>query len=304
MEIIDSNSQVAKNLVTNLTWPACRVLTKELHGKHKHACWVYGVPRGGTHVALLLTALNDGYQVVEKPDVANLIVDDIVDSGRTRAKYKKLFPDKPFFSLIDKTDKKNQLKGWIHFPWEESVERDGEDVIVRLLEFIGEDPKREGLLDTPKRVMKAWKEMTAGYAQDPKKILSADFHGEGYDQMVCSPEISFYSTCEHHLLSFFGRAHVAYIPRRRVVGLSKMSRLVECFARRLQIQEKLTKQIADTMQDVLNPRGVGVVIRAKHLCMACRGAKQDTAEMVTCSLTGAFKHQAVKEEFFQHIYKK
>jgi GTP cyclohydrolase IA len=167
-----------------------------------------------------------------------------------------------------------------------------------LLSYIGEDPAREGLLDTPKRVVKAWDEMTCGYGQDPAAILGSHFDGEGYDQMVLCRDIEFYSTCEHHLLPFSGVAHIAYVPRSRVVGLSKMARLLDCFARRLQIQEKLTKQVAVTMMEVLKPLGVGVMVEAKHLCMACRGVQKQKSTMVTTALHGVFKRHAVREEFF------
>jgi GTP cyclohydrolase I len=168
---------------------------------------------------------------------------------------------------------------------------------VDLQAYVGEDPGREGLLDTPRRVCSAMDELTAGYHQDPEAILATDFDGNGYDQMVLCRRIEFCSTCEHHLLPFLGVAHVAYVPRRRVVGLSKMARLVDCFARRLQIQEKLTQQVAEAMQRHLKPRGVGVMVEAKHLCMSCRGARKAESEMVTTCLIGAFKRHEVREEF-------
>jgi len=170
-----------------------------------------------------------------------------------------------------------------------------------LLKYIGEDPKREGLLDTPKRVIKAWEEMTVGYKMDPKAILGTTFDGSGYDQMVICKDIEFVSSCEHHMLPFIGVAHVAYIPRKRVVGLSKMARLVDCFARRLQIQEKMTRQIAETMQGVLSPLGVAVMIEAKHSCMSCRGVGKQQSSMVTTCLLGVFKEHKVKEEFLLQI---
>ena len=173
--------------------------------------------------------------------------------------------------------------------------------MVRLLEFVGEDPAREGLLDTPKRVVKAWREMTAGYAVDPKTVLDTHFDGDGYDQMVICKGIEFTSACEHHMLPFTGVAHVAYIPRKRVVGLSKMARLVDCFARRLQIQERMTQQIARTMQDVLKPLGVAVMVEAKHSCMSCRGVGKQQSSMVTTSLLGVFREHKVKEEFLLQV---
>lgn len=174
-----------------------------------------------------------------------------------------------------------------------------------LLRDLGEDPKREGLLDTPKRVVKAWREMTIGYEQDPKEILHRDFEAHKYDQIIGCPWIEFHSTCEHHMLPFTGFAHVAYLPSKtkaRVVGLSKLGRLVDCFARRFQIQEQLTMQIADAMEQHLRPRGVAVVITAKHLCMACRGVQKQRSVMVTSAMRGVFRREAsARSEFFQLV---
>lgn len=147
----------------------------------------------------------------------------------------------------------------------------------------------EGLKDTPSRVVKAFAEMTSGYKQDPAAILARTFPGESYDEMVIVPGIHFVSLCEHHLLPFSGTAAVAYIPRERVVGLSKIPRLVECFARRLQVQERMTVQIADALTEHLKPSGVGVVLRARHSCMTCRGVRQQNAEMVTSVMRGALR---------------
>lgn len=169
-----------------------------------------------------------------------------------------------------------------------------------LLTWVGEDPNREGLLDTPRRVVNAWNEMTRGYNEDPAVLLATDFAGEGYDEMVVCRNIEFCSTCEHHMLPFVGVAHVAYIPRKRVVGLSKMARLVDCFAKRLQIQEKMTQQVAKSMMAHLKPLGVGVVIVAKHQCMSCRGVGKQQSEMVTASLLGVFKRPEVRAEFLDH----
>jgi GTP cyclohydrolase I len=154
------------------------------------------------------------------------------------------------------------------------------------LQGIGENPTREGLLKTPSRVAKAYHELMAGYAQDPRKILATDFDSDGYDQMVALREVEFWSMCEHHMLPFHGTATVAYIPQKRVVGLSKLARLVDCFARRLQIQERMTQEIANAMMEHLRPRGVGVVVKAKHLCMTARGINKQNSEMVTSAVLG------------------
>lgn len=174
-----------------------------------------------------------------------------------------------------------------------------------LLRYMGEDPEREGLKDTPRRVTKAWLEMTSGYDQNPAEILQRDFDAGTYDEMIALPWIEFTSCCEHHLLPFAGFAHIAYLPAKknpRVVGLSKMARLVECYGRRLQIQERMTIQIANAMQEHLQPSGVAVVVQAKHLCMACRGVQKHKSVMVTSSMRGAFrKDAAARSEFFQLV---
>lgn len=160
--------------------------------------------------------------------------------------------------------------------------------IQAILKELGEDPTREGLLETPERVAKSFEKLYGGYREDPKKIITV-FENEGYDEMVIAKDIEFYSMCEHHMLPFFGKAHVGYIPENKIVGLSKMPRLVEVFARRLQNQERLTKQIADTLSEILKPKGVGVVLKASHFCMMARGVEKQSCQMVTSSFTGRFK---------------
>lgn len=164
-----------------------------------------------------------------------------------------------------------------------------EPIITAYLKAIGENPKREGLLDTPRRVVKSWKEIFRGYHMDPKEILSTRFSANGYDQMVVLKDIEIFSLCEHHMLPFFGRVHIAYIPGKKVVGLSKLARLAECFSRRLQIQENLTQQIAEAIEEHLSPRGVGVMVEAKHLCMTMRGVNKQHSIMRTSCLTGLIK---------------
>lgn len=187
----------------------------------------------------------------------------------------------------------------------EATEQEAKRAITTLLAYIGEDPQREGLLDTPARVVKAWEEMTVGYSQDPANILARDFDAANYDEIIACPWVEFHSTCEHHLLPFIGHCHVAYIPAKkqpRVVGLSKMARLVDCYARRLQIQEKMTMEIADAMTKHLRPQGVAVVIQAKHLCMACRGVQKQKSSMVTSSMRGVFRKAAsTRSEFFRLV---
>lgn len=174
-----------------------------------------------------------------------------------------------------------------------------EMAVVRLLRFIGEDPKRDGLIDTPQRVVRAWREMTAGYQEQPSEILARTFE-ESSDEMVILRGISFYSTCEHHMLPFYGTATVGYLPGK-IVGISKLARLVHCFARRLQIQERMTRQIAGAIEEHLDARGVGVVIAAHHLCMGCRGVKQASTEMITSSMLGTLRADPVSRSEFLRL---
>jgi GTP cyclohydrolase I len=179
-----------------------------------------------------------------------------------------------------------------------------ESVVRRMIEMIGDDPTREGITDTPKRVVKSWNEIFSGYSMDAKAVLGTTFEKGSYDQMVICKDIELYSTCEHHMIPFFGRAHIGYIPGSRVVGLSKLARLVEVFARRLQIQEKLTQQIADTLHEVLSPIGVMVVIEAKHMCMCSRGVGKQNSSMLTSAIHGRFQEAEVRNEFMQLIQKR
>lgn len=168
---------------------------------------------------------------------------------------------------------------------------------------IGEDPTREGLVDTPARVARSWKELYAGYDQDPAAILGTVFKDGACNEMVILRDITGYSTCEHHALSFEFRAHIGYIPAGKVVGVSKLARLVECFARRLQIQERMTTQVADTMVKVLHPKGVMVVVEGQHLCMKARGVKQHESVMVTSAIRGVFEQPETRSEFLRLIGK-
>ena len=165
-----------------------------------------------------------------------------------------------------------------------------EDAVRTLLRWIGEDENREGLKDTPSRVAKAYQEMFSGYAKDPAEELGRTFEEvAGYDDLVLVKDISFHSHCEHHMVPIIGKAHIAYLPDRKVVGLSKIARVVDIFAQRLQTQEALTAQIAGVIQDVLNPRGVAVMIEAEHMCMAMRGIRKQGSTTLTSTFTGAFR---------------
>jgi GTP cyclohydrolase I len=166
-----------------------------------------------------------------------------------------------------------------------------DELIRELLIRIGEDPDREGLLETPQRVAKALSHLTSGYQQNPKEVLNNALYSVKYDEMVIVRDIDFFSLCEHHLLPFFGKCHVAYIPDQKVIGLSKVARLVEMYARRLQIQERMTCQIAETLNEAINPLGVGVVIEAQHLCMIMRGVEKQNSQAMTSSMLGVFRNE-------------
>ena len=176
------------------------------------------------------------------------------------------------------------------------------DLVRKLLVLIGEDPNREGLRRTPERFEKALRYLTSGYRQDPEKLLNGAMFSVCYDNMVVVKDIELYSLCEHHLLPFFGKCHVAYIPNRKVVGLSKIARLVNMYARRLQIQERLTSQVAKAIQEKLSPEGVGVVIEARHLCMVMRGVEKQHSAAVTSAMLGAFReNKQTRDEFLSLI---
>lgn len=175
------------------------------------------------------------------------------------------------------------------------------ELFSKLIQTLPEDSGREGLKETPKRAAEAWEHLFRGYGQKPEDLLTV-FENEGYDEMILVKDIEFYSTCEHHLLSFFGKVHVAYIPKDKIIGLSKMPRLVEIFSRRLQNQERLTTQIADALKDLLDPKGVAVVVEAKHLCMMARGVEKQGSQVTTSALKGLFKKDAAtRDEFLKLI---
>jgi GTP cyclohydrolase IA len=269
---------------------------------------VYGVPRGGIPIATLsmgfLTERGVAAELVDDPKRANVIVDDLLDSGDTKRRYTEKHPYAAFLTAFTKVGP-NKGK-WLVFPWERMAgETTGaEDVFTRLLQYVGEDPKREGLLETPARAAKAWAEWCSGYSAKPEDVLKVFEDGAtGYDQMVVVRDIPVYSHCEHHLAAIFGKATVAYIPDGKVLGLSKMNRLVEIFSRRLQVQERLTVEIADALNEGLKPLGVGVVLKCRHMCMESRGIKHHGTDTVTSALRGAFRDGTTRAEFMQLVQK-
>lgn len=277
----------------------CSALVKRIPPSTKA---VFGVPTGGCFVAMRV-AQQTGLPFLEQLAVANgvLAVDDLVDSGKTLAMYRGAgcMVD----ALIRKPHSPQELApdakvmdGWIKFPWEHATAP--EDAVTRLIEYIGDDPTREGLLETPKRVVKSYTELYGGYRVDPSTVLKV-FEDDSCDEMVVVRDIEFFSTCEHHMLPFFGKAHIAYVPDGRVVGVSKLVRLLEVFSRRLQIQERLCEQVTAALDTYLSPKGSACVLEAKHLCMTCRGVNKQNSVMVTSSLTGIFREATnlARQEF-------
>ncbi len=197
--------------------------------------------------------------------------------------------------------KADEFTTWTDF--EKLAETDAlEEPLQVIIRQLGEDPAREGLLKTPRRVARSLRFLTSGYHQDVDKVLSGALYSVAYDEMVIVRDIEIFSLCEHHLLPFFGRCHVAYIPRDKVIGLSKVPRLVDIFARRLQVQERLTHQIAETVMEKINPMGVGVVIEAKHLCMIMRGVEKQNSVAVTSAMLGVFRDvRETREEFLSLV---
>jgi GTP cyclohydrolase I len=176
-----------------------------------------------------------------------------------------------------------------------------QEIYREILSRLGEDPNRDGLMTTPERVEKSMTFLTKGYDQDPAKVLHGAMFDVDYDEMVIVKDVEMFSLCEHHMLPFFGKVHVAYIPNGKVIGLSKIPRLVEVFARRLQVQERLTRQVADAIQDAIKPQGVGVVIEARHLCMMMRGVEKQHSSTVTSAMVGCFRQKETRSEFLSLV---
>jgi len=297
--------------MTRITWDkvqeaAKQCVRRQLIGGFPST--VYGIPRGGCHAAqaVVIAAQDFGYKlhIVDEPLTDSLVMDDIVDSGATLQRFPGFRRDALFrkpTSPKNLAEGAELVEGFVQFPWE-SKESGPEDAVTRILQFVGEDPTRDGLLETPRRVLKAWKELTVGYAMDPKEILNKSFE-QPHDELVLLKGIEFHSVCEHHLMPFWGTAAVGYIPTKSVVGISKLARLVECFARRLQIQERLTSQIATAIQDTLKPEGVGVVVTAKHGCMSCRGVMQGDASLVTSVMLGCLREEGYARAEFLSLMK-
>lgn len=288
----------------------------------KASALIYGVPRGGIYAAqAVVHALQRNptgiyWQMTDKLEEADIVVDDLVDSGATFDRIRSEHPSSavPFYALFDKRNgfpfpesrgnpiNPTQQTIWVEFPWETSQSETGpQENIRRILQYIGEDVEREGLRETPDRVVRSYSEIFSGYNQDPASVFKT-FADGACDEMVLLRNVEFYSVCEHHMQPFFGRAHIAYIPGTSVIGVSKLARLLEIYARRLQIQERLTTQVTEALDKYLQPKGSACVIEAKHFCMVCRGVHKQNSELITSSLTGVFRENlAARGEFMSLI---
>jgi GTP cyclohydrolase I len=237
----------------------------------------YGVPRGGQYLAAMLNP-------VDTPEQADIIIDDLIDSGKTRDRYLALYPGKPFVALFDKTTEPEVAGVWLRFPWEKTGMEELEDNAARIIQYF-DDSNRPGLVDTPRRYVKFLKEFL-----NPPEFNFTTFDSEGADEMIVVSNIPFFSLCEHHLAPFFGTAAIGYIPNETTIaGISKLPRVLEMFARRFQNQERITTQVAEYLNEKLSPRGVAVTITARHLCMEMRGVKKHDTWTTTSKLIGVFK---------------
>mgnify|MGYP005812922963 FL=1 len=272
------------------TWDDVDTLVSGMNLKGKK---IWGIPRGGAIVAGMARLY--GAIVVADPREADVAIDDIIDSGITaRSVYETHGLNT--VALINK--ERDRIDSWVHFPWEESSEQDIASSVTRIIEYLGDNPRRNGLLETPQRVVKSWNTLFSGYQYNPKNDLK--WFEDDTDEMVICQGISFFSTCEHHMLPFFGTVAIGYIPNGRVIGVSKLARLVIGYSRRLQIQEQLTRQIGEALTP--HVLGVGVHVVGQHLCMMSRGVEQQASTMITNYLTGRFRESdAARAEFLTAV---
>lgn len=291
-----------------LTWKECYELADKLCNQivsvvhSPKGVKIYGIPRGGMNAAQAVIERQIGVCLVENPEDADVFVDDIIDSGKTRDEWNRKYPWTPFFGLIERTEDNKDV--WYVFPWETTEQNGPEDNIRRLLEYIGEDPNREGLLETPKRILKSYDRLFGGYKKKPEDLMKV-FEDGACNEMVILKNIKFYSTCEHHMLPFHGVAHVAYIPNGKVIGVSKLARLVDMYARRMQIQERIGTQVVEALMKHLDAKGAACIIEAQHMCMTARGVENQTSILTTSALRGAFLDNIqTRMEFLQMIKEK
>jgi GTP cyclohydrolase I len=261
---------------------------------------VFPVPRGGYYFGIAIASLL-GVPLVAGKDISEktLIVDDVIDSGKTRMRFPK--NDFACIHMKDESESESEVVfnekhtfyvygtfEWIHYFWEgQNSYSSIDDAVIRQLQYIGEDIQREGLLETPKRVVKSWDFLFKGYKETPENLITV-FDAEGYDEIVLLKDIEMYSMCEHHLLPFIGKAHIAYIPNQKVIGVSKLARILDMYARRAQIQERIGNQVTEFLMEKLQPKAAACIIEAQHLCMLMRGVQKQNSKMITSSLKGAF----------------
>ena len=285
----------------------CKQLANLIKEKNKDITSLFGIKRGGFIVAQSLEYLLN-LPIVKNLSENTLIVDDLIDSGKTLKEYidngyntavlyrKPHSPTTTYFV--------EEINDWIEFFYE-NTEKDNENNIIRILEYIGENPNREGLKDTPKRIIEMYKEIFKGYDKQKKPeitIFANGIDGIMYDQMIFDTG-KFYSFCEHHILPFFGTYYFAYVPKDKLIGLSKVARIIDYYSSKLQIQERLVKEIIDELSNALNPLGIALVLKAKHLCKELRGIKNE-GKMITSDLRGVFREKLeTREEFINLISK-
>lgn len=292
--MIELNNKLLKDLIVKLA--------KKID--YKQFWNIYGVPRGGYAIAIELGKLLN-LDVITDEEYINgktLIVDDLIDSGKTLSKYKNnkkavIFVKNKKTKLVDYYVE--EVNDWVKFP--DEPENEVQEHITRVMQYIGEDVSREGLIETPKRVQKAIDEIFSGYKQNPKDLMKTFTQGT-CQEMVILKNCEFYSTCEHHMFPFFGHISIGYIPNKKVIGISKLARLVDLFSKRMQIQERMTSQIADTIMKELDAKGVYVVCEGVHFCMRSRGVKKQDASMITSAVRGTFlKDAKARQEFLTLI---
>ena len=292
--MLDINKEELINLIVKLSL--------KLNHKFEN---IYPVPRGGYLIAIELSKMLHIPIITNVSEITknSLVVDDLIDSGKTL----KEFPNNKKAVLFVKNNKENEVdyyvekidNEWIKFPDEKNEEI--ETHLERVLQYIGEDTSREGLIETPKRMKKAYAEIFSGYKQDPKELMKTFTEGT-CDEMVVLKNCEFYSTCEHHFLPFFGHISIGYIPNKKVIGISKLARLVDCFSKRMQIQENMTTQIADCIMKELDAKGTMVICEAQHFCMKSRGVKKQEASMITSAIRGNFiDNMALRQEFLSVV---
>lgn len=310
METFASNTKIREHSIRYLTWEDVFYKAEQLGNKiinkwdensllkEDRKIKIYGIPRGGNHVAILFRSIfPNEFCIASNPEDADLLVDDIFDTGETAkvwcSRYKKKIV--VLYKSIEEST-------WLVFPWEAIQDETAPtENVRRIITYIGDDPNREGLIETPNRVAKSWNTLFSGYHKKVEDVLKI-FEDDSSDEMIILKDCEFFSQCEHHMLPFFGKAHIAYIPNGRVVGISKLARILEIFSRRLQIQERICQQITQAIMEHLHPKGAACMLEAQHFCMTSRGVQKQNSIMVTSSLEGQFKTDiSTRQEFLSLI---